>query len=111
MGIMVTYGSYMKKDVNLDHAVQQIEIFDTGIALISGLMIVPAVYLFSGGDESAMQAGSGLMFITLPKVFAGMPFGTAIGAIFFLLVLSSILRLFINIFQKITRESILSLYL
>lgn len=57
----------------------QIEIFDTGIALISGLMIVPAVYLFSGGDESAMQAGSGLMFITLPKVFAGMPFGTAIG--------------------------------
>lgn len=101
MGIMVTYGSYMKKDVNLDHAVQQIEIFDTGIALISGLMIVPAVYLFSGGDESAMQAGSGLMFITLPKVFAGMPFGTAIGAIFFLLVLFAALTSSISLMETV----------
>lgn len=101
MGIMVTYGSYMKKDVNLDHAVQQIEIFDTGIALISGLMIVPAVYLFSGGDESAMQAGSGLMFITLPKVFADMPFGTAIGAIFFLLVLFAALTSSISLMETV----------
>ena len=101
MGIMVTYGSYMKKDVNLDHAVQQIEIFDTGIALIAGLMIVPAVYLFSGGDESAMQAGSGLMFITLPKVFAGMPFGTAIGAIFFLLVLFAALTSSISLMETV----------
>ena len=92
MGIMVTYGSYMKKDVNLDHAVQQIEIFDTGIALISGLMIVPAVYLFSGGDESA---------ITLPKVFAGMPFGTAIGAIFFLLVLFAALTSSISLMETV----------
>ena len=101
MGILITFGSYMKKDVNLDHAVQQIEIFDTGIALISGLMIVPAVYLFSGGDESAMQAGSGLMFITLPKVFAGMPFGTAIGAIFFLLVLFAALTSSISLMETV----------
>ena len=101
MGIMVAYGSYVKKDVNLMKSINQIEIFDTGIALISGLMIVPAVYLFSGGDESAMQAGSGLMFITLPKVFAGMPFGTAIGAIFFLLVLFAALTSSISLMETV----------
>ena len=101
MGIMVTYGSYMKKEVNLDHAVWQIEIFDTGIAFVSGLMIVPAVYLFSGGDESAMKAGSGLMFITLPKVFAGMPLGTVIGAVFFLLVLFAALTSSISLMETV----------
>ena len=65
-------------------------------------MIVPAVYLFSGGDECrAMQAGSGLMFITLPKVFAGMPFGTAIGAIFFLLVLFAALTSSISLMETV----------
>lgn len=101
MGIMVTYGSYMKKEVNLDHAVRQIEIFDTGIAFVSGLMIVPAVYLFSGGDESAMKAGLGLMFITLPKVFAGMPLGTVIGAVFFLLVLFAALTSSISLMETV----------
>ena len=57
MGIMITYGSYMKKDVNLESSVRQIEIFDTGIAFLAGLMIVPAVFVFSGGDESALGKG------------------------------------------------------
>ncbi|MBQ7932253.1 MAG: sodium-dependent transporter, partial [Clostridia bacterium] len=67
MGIMITYGSYMKKDVNLESAVHQIEIFDTGIAFLAGLMIIPSVFAFSGGNEEALVKGPSLMFITLPK--------------------------------------------
>ena len=63
MGIMITYGSYMKKDVNLEKSVSQIEIFDTGIAFFAGMMIVPAVFVFNGGDASAINAGPGLMFV------------------------------------------------
>ena len=90
MGIMITYGSYMKKETSIEKSVSQIEIFDTGVALLAGLMIVPAVFVFSGGDQSAMQSGPGLMFQTLPKVFDSMgggQFGQIVGALFFLLVL------------------------
>ena len=65
MGIMITYGSYMKKDVNLESSVKQIELFDTGIAFLAGLMIVPAVFIFSGGDESVLKAGPSLMFVKM----------------------------------------------
>ena len=91
MGIMITYGSYMKKDASLEKSVRQIEIFDTGIAFMAGLMIIPAVFAFSGGSEEALGKGPSLMFITLPKVFDSMKFGTVIGAVFFLLVLFSAL--------------------
>ena len=63
------------------------EIFDTAIAIMAGLMIIPAVFAFSGGDPNTLQAGPALMFITIPKVFANMGFGTVIGILFFLLVL------------------------
>lgn len=87
MGIMVTYGSYMKKDENLDAAVKQIEVFDTGMAILAGLMIIPAVFVFSGGSEEALTSGPSLMFITMPKVFDSMGVGGAVmGGIFFLLV-------------------------
>lgn len=86
MGIMITFGSYMKKDVNIESSVKQIELFDTGIAFFSGLMIIPSVFAFSGGDKAALGKGPGLMFVTLPKVFESMAGGTIIGAIFFLLV-------------------------
>ena len=66
---------------------KNVEIFDTAIAIMAGLMIIPAVFAFSGGDPDALQAGPALMFITLPKVFANMGFGTAVGILFFLLVL------------------------
>ena len=49
---------------------------------MAGLMIIPAVFAFSGGDPDALQAGPALMFITLPKVFANMGFGTAVGILF-----------------------------
>ena len=87
MGILVTFGSYMKKDTSIEDSTQNVEIFDTAIAIMAGLMIIPAVFAFSGGDPDSLKAGPALMFITIPKVFANMGFGTAVGILFFLLVL------------------------
>ena len=87
MGILVTFGSYMKKDVSIEDSTQNVEIFDTAIAIMAGLMIIPAVFSFSGGDPDTLQAGPSLMFITLPKVFAKMGLGTVVGVLFFVLVL------------------------
>lgn len=101
MGIMVTYGSYMKKEDNLESSVRQIELFDTGIAFFAGLMIIPAVFAFSGGDKSALSAGPGLMFITLPKVFNSMPMGGVIGTVFFILVLFAALTSAISLMETI----------
>lgn len=77
MGIMITYGSYMKKDSHLAASVHQIEIFDTGIAFLAGLMVIPAVFSFTGGAD--INAGPGLMFMTLPKVFGNIPITNLIG--------------------------------
>ena len=101
MGIMVTYGSYMKKEVDLPKSVRQIELFDTGIALVAGLMIVPAVFVFTGGDENALQAGAGLMFQMLPKIFASIPGGGIVGAVFFLLVLFAALTSSISLMETV----------
>lgn len=101
MGIMITYGSYMKKDVNLESSVHQIEVFDTGIAFLAGLMIIPAVFVFSGGDESALGTGPSLMFVTLPKVFESMPGGNFVGALFFLLVLFAALTSSISLMETV----------
>ena len=87
MGILITFGSYMKKETSIEDSTQNVEIFDTAIAIMAGLMIIPAVFAFSGGDPNTLQAGPALMFITIPKVFANMGFGTIIGILFFLLVL------------------------
>ena len=87
MGILITFGSYMKRDVSIEGATTNVEIFDTAIAIMAGLMIIPAVFAFSGGDAENLQAGPALMFITIPKVFASMGFGTPAGILFFLLVL------------------------
>lgn len=87
MGILITFGSYMKKDVAIEGSTKNVEIFDTAIAIMAGLMIIPAVFAFSGGNPDTLQAGPALMFITIPKVFENMGLGTAIGILFFLLVL------------------------
>jgi len=85
MGIMVTYGSYVKDDVNLSKSIHQIEFFDTGVALLAGMMIIPAVYVFSGVE--GMASGPSLMFVSLPKVFAAMgSAGTIVGILFFIMV-------------------------
>ena len=101
MGIMITYGSYMKKDVSLESSVTQIEIFDTGIAFIAGLMIIPAVFVFSGGTPEALGKGPGLMFITLPQVFNSMDGGVYIGIAFFVLVLFAALTSSISLMETV----------
>lgn len=88
MGILITFGSYMKKETSIDSATRQVEVFDTAIAIAAGLMIIPAVFAFSGADAGAdLKSGPSLMFITMPKIFASMKFGTLIGIAFFVLVL------------------------
>ena len=91
MGILVTFGSYMKRDVSIEGSTTNVEIFDTAIAIMAGLMIIPAVFSFSGGDPDTLQAGPALLFITIPQVFANIGFGTPLGIIFFLLVLMAAL--------------------
>ena len=99
MGIMMTYGSYMKKDTDLRGSVRQIELFDTLVAFLAGLMIVPSVFVFSGGSEEALNKGPSLMFVTLPKVFESMKLGGVIGAAFFILVLFAALTSSISLFE------------
>ena len=100
MGIMVAYGSYVKKDVNLMKSINQIEIFDTVVALLAGLMIVPSVYVFMGTE--GMSAGAGLMFVSLPKVFMAMgKFGTVVGFVFFLMVLFAAVTSSVSVMEAI----------
>lgn len=99
MGIMVTYGSYMKKDNQLEQSVHQIEIFDTGIAFFAGLMVIPAVFAFSGPED--LSAGAGLMFMTLPKVFNSISFGGVLGTAFFVLVFFAALTSSISLMETI----------
>ena len=101
MGIMITFGSYMKKDISIDKSAKQIEIFDTGVAFLAGLMIIPAVFAFSGGNEEALGQGPGLMFVTLPKVFEAMPGGAVIGAVFFIMVLLAAITSSISLMETI----------
>ncbi len=99
MGIMITYGSYMKKDVSLESSAHQIEFFDMGIAFLAGLMIVPLSYV-PGGE---MKQGPGLMFKVLPTVFNGMgPIaGNIVGAIFFILVMFAALTSSISLMETV----------
>ncbi|MBR5597363.1 MAG: sodium-dependent transporter [Lachnospiraceae bacterium] len=100
MGILVAYGSYVKDDIDLNKSAGHIEIFDTMVAVLSGLMIVPAVYIFSG-EEGLKTGGAGLMFKTLPMVFDQMPFGNVIGGAFFVLVFLAALTSSISLTEAI----------
>ena len=100
MGIMITYGSYVKPEVDLNKAVNQIEIFDTGVALLAGAMIIPAVYVFSGTE--GMSAGPSLMFVSLPKVFAAMgAAGVFVGILFFVTAIFATLTSCISVLESI----------
>lgn len=100
MGIMITYGSYTRDDVNLTKSVNRIEFFDTLVALLAGLTIIPAVYIFSG-EEGLSSQGAGLMFMTLPKVFQQMPGGNIIALLFFVLVFFAAITSSISIMEAI----------
>ncbi len=100
MGIMVTYGSYFKDKDNLVKSVNQIEIFDTLVAFLAGVMIIPAVYVFLGPE--GMSSGPGLMFVAMPKIFAEMGVaGTVLGIIFFLMVLFAALTSSISLLEAV----------
>lgn len=102
MGIMVTYGSYMKKDNHIEKSVRQIEFFDTAIAFLAGLMIVPATYMFNGNTAEGMKKGPTLMFVILPKVFNQMgKIGTLVGIAFFLLVFFAALTSSISLMETV----------
>ncbi|MBO5372921.1 MAG: sodium-dependent transporter [Lachnospiraceae bacterium] len=100
MGIMVTYGSYIKDEVSLVKSVNQIEIFDTTVALLAGLLVIPIVYAFSG--EAGLTAnGPGLMFVSLPKIFAQMGGGRIMGLVFFVLVLFTAITSSVSIMEAL----------
>lgn len=102
MGIMITYGSYMRKEDALEQSVRQIEIFDTFVAFLAGLIIVPSVFVFSGGNTDQLNAGPSLMFKTLPAVFDSMPAGDIIGGAFFILVTLAALTSSISLMETVT---------
>lgn len=100
MGIMITYGSYVKKEINLNKSIAQIEFFDTAVAFLAGLMIIPAIYVFSGTD--GMASGPSLMFVSLPKVFNSMgKAGIVVGIIFFLMILLAALTSCVSIMETL----------
>lgn len=100
MGIMITYGSYVKREIDLGKAVKQIEFFDTAVALLAGVMIIPAVYVFSGTE--GMSAGPSLMFVSLPKVFDAMgAAGAVVGVLFFISAIFATLTSCISVLESI----------
>ncbi len=101
MGIMITYGSYMKKDVSIGSSVAQIEIFDTAIAFVAGLIVIPGIVATTGAIPE--EPGPGLMFVSLPKVFQAMGpvLGAIVGSAFFLLVLFAALTSSISLYETV----------
>ena len=99
MAIMITYGSYLSKSEDLEKNVSRIELFDTVIAILAGLMIIPAVFAFAGPDK--LKSGPSLMFVVLPGVFESMGMPTFIGSLFFILVLFAALTSSISLMEAI----------
>lgn len=101
MGIMIAYGSYVDDKANIAKSINEIEFFDTGIALLSSVMIIPTVYMFMGA-EGMEASGPSLMFISLPKIFAKMgSIGHIIGILFFVMVLFAALTSAISILEAV----------
>ena len=106
MGIMITYGSYAKKESNLVKSINQIEIFDTGVAILAGLIVIPTVFVFQG-NEGLAKSGPSLMFVSLPQVFEQMGiWGHIIGALFFVLVFFAALTSAISLMEAVTASII-----
>ena len=100
MGIMITYGSYIRKDVDINTSIHQIEFFDTGVALLAGMMIIPSIFVFEGVE--GMKAGPSLMFVSLPKVFASMHgFGRVVGLLFFVMAAFAALTSCVSVLETI----------
>jgi NSS family neurotransmitter:Na+ symporter len=106
MGIMISYGSYVSSDDNLVRDINKIEVFDTAVAFLAGVMIIPAVFVFMG-REGMSASGPGLMFISIPKVFASMgAAGAWIGAIFFVMAFFAALTSAVSMLEAIVSSFI-----
>lgn len=97
MGIMITYGSYMKKQDSIERSARNISLIDTVVAILAGLMIVPPAYIFGFGDSEGM----GLMFVALPQVFAQMPAGEVVAPVFYLLVMFAALTSAVSLLETV----------
>lgn len=101
MGIMIAYGSYVKDDANLVKSINQIEIFDTVVAFLAGVMIIPAVFTFMG-SEGMEASGPSLMFVSLPKVFQAMGgLGNIVGPMFFAMVLFAAITSAVSVMEAV----------
>ncbi len=101
MGIMIAYGSYVRDDANLVKSINQIEIFDTVVAFLAGVMIIPAVYTFMGREGMA-ASGPSLMFVSLPKVFTSMgKIGAVVGLLFFAMVFFAALTSAVSVMEAV----------
>jgi len=100
MGIMITYGSYMKKEDNIESSVRHIEIFDTGVAFLAGLMIIPSIFAV-GDPEQLLEKGASLMFVVLPQLFAQMPASQVVGTAFFIMVFFAALTSSISLMETV----------
>lgn len=106
MGIMIAYGSYVRDDANLKRSINQIEIFDTFVAFFAGVMIIPAVFTFSG-MEGMKASGPGLMFVSLPNVFSSMgAIGNVVGCLFFAMVLFAAITSAVSVMEAIVSSFI-----
>lgn len=106
MGTLITYGSYLPKKVNLQRSSLVIPALDTLMAILAGFAILPAVFAF-GFQPSA---GPGLLFETLPEVFASMPFGGAFGLLFFVLVFFAAITSSVSMLEVVTAFAIDNLH-
>ncbi len=97
---MIVYGAYLKKDVDIPKASLRTAIFDTLAALLSALVIMPAVFAYGLNPG----AGPSLMFITLPTVFQKMPMGQVFAVFFFLSVAFAGITSLINMFEAVTES-------
>ena len=105
MGIMITYGSYMKKSASIQSSGVQIALCDTLFAIFATLIVIPSIFSVTGGgaaaEEAMGQSGPSLMFVVLPQMFNGMFGGRVIGAVFFVLVLFAALTSSISLVEAI----------
>lgn len=95
LGILITYGSYLDRGQNMQRSTLWIILLDTGVGILAGLIILPAVFAF--GIEPG--AGPGLTFITLPGIFQQMVGGSLFGVAFFLLLLFAALTSSVSLLE------------
>lgn len=106
MGVMIAYGSYTGKGINLAKSALTVCGLDTLVALLAGFAIFPAMFA-TGNSALVSEAGAGLMFIALPEVFAAMgPAGNFVGFMFFVLVIFAAITSLISLIEVVSQYTL-----